>query len=107
MSVSQTPAKIPDHRVRAPALVPTPVRDNEPPVGSEPKKPPARLASPCAEKSFDASEREPSGLATAALMPAACARATRATATAPVASAGIVLTSGKVKGGSDRGMVAM
>lgn len=107
MSASQRPAKIPDQRVRAPALVPTPVREREPPVGSAPKKPPAMFAMPWAVKSFEASERDPSGFATAALMPAAWARATSATATAPVARAGIVLMSGRVNGGSDRGTVAM
>ena len=34
-----------------PADIATPVRDSEPPVGSAPKKPPARLAAPCATKS--------------------------------------------------------
>ena len=70
-SVSHTPAKMPAHRVCAPADIATPVRDSDPPVGSAPKKPPARLAAPCATKSRDVLDRLPSGLGTAAEMPAA------------------------------------
>ena len=96
---SQRPAKMPAQRVCAPAEVATPVRDSEPPAGSAPKKPPARLAAPWAMKSPDMLVRLPSGLGTAAEIPAACASATSATATPPTSSSGITAKFGTVSGG--------
>ncbi len=107
ITASHRPAKIPDQRVRAPALVPTPVRDRDPPVGSAEKKPPAMLAAPCARKSAEASVRVPSGFGTVVPIPAACASATSAIATAPVSRCGRALTSGTENGGRDRGIFAM
>jgi len=106
-SASHAPAKMPVHRVWAPALVATPVRDSEPPTGSAWKKPPARLATPWARKSPEALWRLPSGFGTAAEMPAACARATSDTAIAPTTSFGATVTSGNTGAGRLRGMVAM
>ena len=93
------PAKMPAQRVCAPAEVATPVRDSEPPAGSAPKKPPARLPTPWAVKSPDMLLRLPSGFGTAAEIPAACASATRATATPPTSSSGI---DGEVRNGQRR-----
>ena len=87
-SASQMPAKMPAQRVCAPADVATPVRDSEPPAGRAPKKPPARLPTPWAVKSPDMLLRLPSGFGTAAEIPAACASATRATATPPTSKFG-------------------
>ncbi len=79
-AASQIPAKMPAHRVCAPAETATPVRDSDPPVGSAPKKPPAKLAAPWATKSLFVFGRVPSGFGTAAEMPAAWASPTSATA---------------------------
>ena len=98
---------MPAQRVCAPALVATPVRDRDPPVGRALKRPPPTLASPWARKSREVSERDPSGLGTAALMPAAWASATRATATAPVTRWGAAARSGSTGMGRLRGMAAM
>lgn len=65
------------------------------------------LARPWARKSTEASGRDPSGLATAAPIPAAWASATRAIAIAPKARSGTGARSGTEKGGSDRGTLAM
>ena len=96
---STRPAKMPAQRVCAPADTATPVRDSDPPVGSAPKKPPARFAAPCATKSRDVLGRLPSGFGTAAEMPAACARPTSATASPPPSSPGIASKFGNTKGG--------
>lgn len=97
----QMPAKIPAHRVCAPADVATPVGDSEPPTGRAPKKPPARLPTPWAVKSPDMLLRLPSGFGTAAEMPAACASATSATASPPTSNSGITAKFGTVSGGSE------
>ena len=69
-SSNQRPAKMPAHRLLAPAETATPVRDNEPPVGSAPNNPPTRFAAPWAVKSADVLGLLPSGLGTAAAIPA-------------------------------------
>jgi hypothetical protein len=83
------------------------VRDNEPPVGNAPKNRPARLPAPCAKKSRDMLGRLPSGLGTAAEIPAACASATSATATPPTMSSGIAAKFGSTSGGSEFAIAAM
>ena len=106
-TASEIPAKTPAHRVRAPALVATPVLESDPPTGSARKNPPARLATPCAMKSPETLVREPSGLGTAAPMPAACASATSATATAPDTRCGTADRSGSTGAGNMLGMLPM
>ena len=66
----QTPAKMPAHRVWAPADTATPVRDSDPPVGSAPKNPPASSPHP-GRRSHRTCSAAWSGLGTAAEMPAA------------------------------------
>ena len=98
---------MPAHRVCAPAETATPVRDNDPPVGSAPKNPPARLAAPWATKSLFVLGRVPSGFGTAAEMPAAWASPTSATASPPASSSGMAAKLGISNGGSAFGMDAM
>ncbi len=98
---------MPAHRVWAPAETATPVRDSDPPVGSAPKNPPARLAAPWATKSPLVFGRLPSGFGTAAEMPAAWASPTSATANPPANSSGMAAKLGSCNGGSAFGMDAM
>ncbi|CDP89677.1 hypothetical protein BN975_05539 [Mycolicibacterium farcinogenes] len=106
-TASHSPAKMPAHLVWAPAEVATPVRDSEPPAGSAPNMPPATFAAPWARKSPFILVRLPSGLGTAAEIPAAWASATSATATPPTSSSGIAAKFGTVTGGSAFAIDAM